>query len=392
MFAICSDLDGTPDRIRYLEIARFLNTEIVTSAGRGVGLEFGNSIYFDMPSHQFAYWNTDDAGQTMVRELIRSGHIDCFHSYGDHATSREHARRALGELEKHDCRVECWVDHSTAITNFGADNMQGSGDVPNSPAYHADLTYEHGVRFVWRGRVTSVVGQDRRRSANSLVSTRNPYASARTAAKEFAKGTLGRLGNKKFAMHGANDLAMQVDLRDGHTVYEFMRCNPHWGGVTAGDTADGLADVLTETFLNRLVRRKATCILYTHLGKTKQRNLVFPKQTINALHKLAEIADKDKILVTTTRRVLGYWLSRRHLGFALEERQSEEIISIDTSPLADVGMPYDLDGMTFYVQDAETARILVDGVEVIDPQRNPADELGRQSISIPWRWLEFPDL
>lgn len=392
MFAICSDLDGTPDRKRYTEIARFLNTEIETSAGIGVGLEVGNSIYFDMPSHQFAYWNTDDAGQKLVRALIRSGHIDCFHSYGDHATSREHARRALAELEKHNCRIECWVDHSTAITNFGADNMRGSGDIPTSPAYHADLTYQHGVRFVWRGRVTSTIGQDQRRSANNLVSIRNPYSSMRTAAKEVFKGALGRFGSEKFAMHGTNELARQVDLRDGQTVYEFIRCNPHWGGVTAGDTADGLADVLTETFLSRLVQRRATCILYTHLGKPGQRKLVFPKRTVKALHNLAEIADRDKILVTTTRRMLGYWLSRRYLGFALDRHQSRETISIDTGSLAKAGMPCDLEGMTFYVRNAETARILVDGVEVIDPQRNPADELGEQSISIPWRWLEFPDL
>ena len=39
-------------------------------------------FYFDMPPDQFAYWNTDDAGREMVRALIRSGHIDCFHSFG----------------------------------------------------------------------------------------------------------------------------------------------------------------------------------------------------------------------------------------------------------------------------------------------------------------------
>ena len=56
--------------------------------GPGVGLEVGNSIYFDMPPGQFAYWNTDDAGRAMVRALIRSGHIDCLHSFGDLATTR----------------------------------------------------------------------------------------------------------------------------------------------------------------------------------------------------------------------------------------------------------------------------------------------------------------
>jgi hypothetical protein len=67
MLAICSDLDETPDRHAYWEIMRFLNTTEETTMGPGVGLEVGNSIYFDMPPEQFAYWNTDDAGREMIR-------------------------------------------------------------------------------------------------------------------------------------------------------------------------------------------------------------------------------------------------------------------------------------------------------------------------------------
>ncbi len=62
MLAICSDLDETPDRNVYYQIMRFLNTTEETAMGPGVGLEVGNSVYFDMPPNQFAYWNTDDAG------------------------------------------------------------------------------------------------------------------------------------------------------------------------------------------------------------------------------------------------------------------------------------------------------------------------------------------
>ena len=96
MLAICSDLDETPDRHVYGEIMRFLNTTKETTMGPGTGLEVGNTIYFDMPPGQFSYWNTDEAGRAMVRTLIRSGHIDCLHSYGDLATTRSHARPCIG--------------------------------------------------------------------------------------------------------------------------------------------------------------------------------------------------------------------------------------------------------------------------------------------------------
>ena len=116
--------------------------------GPGVGLEVGNSIYFDMPPDQFAYWNTDDAGREMVRALIRSGHIDCLHSYGDLATTRQHAARALDELDRHGCRLEVWVDHGTAVTNFGSDIMRGHGDEVGHEAYHADLTTRYGIKIL----------------------------------------------------------------------------------------------------------------------------------------------------------------------------------------------------------------------------------------------------
>jgi len=390
MVAICSDLDGTPDRDHYLNIVRFLNTEDETPAGKGVGLEVGNTIYFDMPDNQFAYWNTDDLGREIVRKLIRSGHIDCFHSFGDLATTREYAQRALRELEEHDCRIECWVDHAVAATNFGADIMKGTGDVRDMPAYHADLTYRHGVRFVWRGRVTSVIGQDQRRSINNLISFQSPVLSVRTAAKELAKGILARTGNSKFAMHGRNDLARLTQLRDGHAVYEFMRCNPHFGGVAAGDTADGFSDVLNDTFLRRVIKRRGTSILYTHLGKTREPGSIFSRETIEALHNLAGAVDQGEILVTTTRRLLGFWLAKKSIVITKSREQQDEMIYIDTSSLRESDMPCDLGGIAIYVEDSKSARLFVDGVEIVDLQRNAKDEQGRQSISLPWSPLHFP--
>jgi len=127
MLAICSDLDETPDRHVYAESMRFLNTTSQTAMGPGIGLEVGNSIYFDMAPGQFSYWNTDEAGRAMVRTLIHSGHIDCLHSYGDLATHRRHAGRALDELTRYDCRVRVWVDHAQAVSNFGADIMRVAG-------------------------------------------------------------------------------------------------------------------------------------------------------------------------------------------------------------------------------------------------------------------------
>jgi len=303
--AICSDLDETPGASSYFELMRFLNTDAETSMGQGVNLEIGNSIYFDMELGEFSYWNTDDANREKIRTLIKSGHIDVLHSYGDLATTRAHAIRALEELDKHDCKLKVWVDHAVAPTNFGADIMRGRGDEPGDPAYHADLTLAHGIRYVWRGRVTSVIGQENPVSFRAIADWRHPIASTRTIATEAAKQLLAIRGNSKYELHAGNKLMKPVCLRDeGTEVQEFLRCNPHWQGVSGYDTGYGIADVLSEHFLNQLVARGGPCILYTHLGKLGPGNRVFGQPTICAFRRLAKYFHSGRILVLTTRRLL----------------------------------------------------------------------------------------
>src|SRR6185503_17355965 len=148
-----------------------------------------------------------------------------------------------------DCRLEVWTDHSVAPTNFGADIMRGHGDDPASAAYHSDLSCRYGIQFVWRGRVTSVIGQDVPRTLRGVFDGRHRVASARTVTKEAVKGVLGRLGEGRYAAHADNEVLRPAQLRDGSGVWEFLRCNPHWAGVGRGECAAGLADALGERVL-----------------------------------------------------------------------------------------------------------------------------------------------
>ncbi len=399
MLAICSDLDETPDRRMYWEIMRFLNTTETTAMGPGVGLEVGNSIYFDMPPGQFAYWNTDDAGREMVRTLIRSGHIDCLHSYGDLATTRTDAGRALDELDRHGCKLEVWVDHGTAATNFGADIMQGHGDEPGHPAYHADLTTGHGVKYVWRGRVTSVLGQECPARLGGMFDPRRPIGSARTVVKEAAKQVLARTGSRKYAIHRPNQVLVEAELRDGTPACEFLRCNPHRGGVSSCDTGREIGEVLTQAMLDRLVDREGVCVLYTHLGKTRGQaqdpRTPFGQPAVAAFRRLAEAQRAGRILVTTTRRLLGYCRAVREMTIRAAHDSNGLRIELDTCSRSngnEANPASDLAGLTFCVSDPRTTRVVVDGREAADLVRGGPDETGLASVSLPRRKLEFPDL
>ena len=386
MLSICSDLDETPDRRVYGLIARFCNTTDRTPMGEGVGLEVGNSIYFDMPVGQFAYWNTDDAGREMIRTLIGSGHVDCLHSYGDLATTRSHAGRALEELDRHGCRLAVWIDHATAPTNLDAGIMRGHGDRVGHDAYHADLTVGHGVRYVWRGRVTSVTAQDAPARLGGIWTARHPLTSARTLCTEAAKGALGRLDHPKYAMHGPNRVLRPVTLRDGAPVMEFIRCNPHYGGVSSCDTGRGIGQVLTGAMLRRLTSREGVCILYTHLGKIDNPACPFDPPAVGAFRRLAEAADAREILVATTRRVLSYLDMRDRVQFSTH--RNGDTLCIDAH--VDGRGPVNAEGMTFHVPRSRRIELRINDVRPADVQINPPDHTGRPSVSVRWPRLEFP--
>lgn len=387
MLAICSDLDETPNQEVYFEIMKFLNTTKNTAMGPGVGLEVGNTIYFDMPPNQFSYKNTDEKGREMIRTLIRSGHIECLHSYGDLATTRSHAERALEELSKHGCKIEVWIDHAVAPSNFGADIMKGFGDVPDSEVYHADLSCGFGIKYVWRGRVTSVIGQDVPRSLKGIYNREHSTDSARTVAKECLKGVMARAGSVKYAMHGPNEVMRKAELRDGHKVWEFIRSNPYWGGVENNATADGLSEVINEQMLNELVERRGVCILYTHLGKIRDPKEPFGLRTRNALSLLAKYASEDKILVTTTRRLLDYCRLVREVTFSVLKEDECDKINVNVN-----GLETDVCGLSFYVLEPQKTKIFLNGREVSALEGNDPDDTGQRSVSLPWTPLEVPDL
>ena len=390
MLAIASDLDETPDLGVYLESMRYLNTRGDTSMGPGVGLEVGNSLYFDMARGELSYWNTDDAGRAAFRTMISSGHIDVLHSFGDLAVTRAHAERALDELIRHDCRLAVWVDHAVAPSNFGSDIMAGQGDVPGSPVYHADLTCAYGIRFVWRGRVTSVLGQDVPPRLAGIFNPQHPAASMKTLAKEAMKGGLGRRGHSKYLAHAGNETLRPIRLRDGQPVHEFLRTNPHWGGVSSADNATGLGDVLTSPTLDRLVAREGFAIVYTHLGKVPVRDGPFPPSTREALRRLAGYRDAGTILVATTRRLLGY----RHAVDNARVTSAVEAagVRVDLAIGDPTSVPADWQGVTVYVPANSAARLAINGRDISNVRRNPPDHTGRESLSVPWVPLEWPPL
>ena len=115
---------------------------------------------------------------------------------------------------------------------------------PTSPAGSASDTSGVAASPASSGRTCP-------RRLGGVVRSDHLLASARTLAKEVAKGALAPSG--QFEVRDARArtaCSATVRLRDGQRVREFLRCNPYWAAVDEGETADGLAEVLTASMLD----------------------------------------------------------------------------------------------------------------------------------------------
>jgi hypothetical protein len=389
--AISSDIDNTGTLKEFIEINRFINTDEMTGMGAGIGLDIGNSFFFYEPrAGTIGYFSQDPKIAETIRSYLRAGYIDCLHSYGEKADfTREDAVRALAELKKADCKLDVWIDHAKSKSNLGDDVTYGPGDHPGSKEYHADLTLAYGIKFAWLGRVTMITGQSVPVTPDAffdLFDADHAIPSLVNMGKEFAKNVLGVLGNKKYALHRGNELVKITGLDDGEKIYEFMRFDNCWKGVGTGADARGLAQAISARVLARLKQRQGYMIVYTHLGKNADSPAFIPAETQKALRNLAAEFKDGNIYVTTTSRLLNYYIHQRYLDWTYESENGEIVIRIRSikDPLQGDFLPTveDLQGITFYVPDKAKVRVLLGGHALENSRRNPPDYTGRPSVTI----------
>jgi len=385
MLAICSDLDETPDAKSYFELSKFLNTDELTPLGAGVDLEVGNTIYFGMPNDQFSFFNCTDKDREDIVRLIESGHIDCLHSFGDDINNRLDIEAIWKQLPPK--KIKVWIDHAQAPSNFDAEIMFGEGASQDADCYHADLAIENGIRFVWKGRVTSIIAQDSPISLAGILTINHPLASMKTLLKEIAKIAMARLGSNKYAMHKQNKLTRVTNLDSGQEVVEFMRSNPSWGGVSHFETADGISQVLTPAYLEHLCKKRGNSILYTHLGKSRSGS-VLPPDAAQAFKILAEFSRQQRVLVTTTQRLLEFNQVRESLQWVVTQDKSVVSIHLKTDKEASL-----LQGLSWHVPfETEKAQLITSDGKEIDLIIDTPDSKDVKYASIPWQVLAYPDL
>lgn len=387
---ICSDLDYcTPED--FLAIHRFLNTTRVTPWGPGVGLEIADTFWLYRAAGQsipgFSYFEgtsaTPGPWAPTLRDFLRAGFIDTLHAYGDFSLVGGF-RRALAEqgvraLRDEGLTVPVWTNHGDQHNFQNLAEPWSFGDVPRTRSadgdefaaaeYHWDLTRQLGVEFIWRSvDLTQVWGQERPLRLRDVL-TWERWQHPRTAWRWWAQQQ--RLRGAQF---WRNPVLEPVTLRDGSRVTAFKRY-----GRFAQDRADDVGAMLSESRLAALVSAGATAVLYTHLGKRQDPDgLAVPLAAQAGLRRLADWAQRGKIWVTTTSRLLRYFSVREGLAFQAT-REGEWVHIRITSPVPAAHLA----GLTFMLDRARPAKVWL-GERELSCRAHTDDQTGQGFVTVPW--------
>lgn len=389
--AIACDPDGLRNRDEFLNLARFVNTADETPLGRGLDLEtgYGFWLYDACGTCDFTLFrgvcSQPSENAEIIEDLIRSGHLDYIHGYGDFSEGgfeRRLAVEALDYLADRGLRVEVWVNHDGTLNTQQIGRLPGQhGDTPGTKAYHADLLLTYGTRFIERHEVVHTVGQ------NAPCSILDRSKQSMELLKYWLRASEWR-GRTIFS----NKLMEPLRLGDGRLVYSFKRFIGRRGGLKRGGPKE-LAKQIAGPVLQELESKRGYMIVYTHLWKDDGL-WGGGAATLDALQGLAKEGRDGRIYITTTQKLLIYNLLHDHLLWSADCGENGVDIRIHGTrdEVAGFWIPAlkELQGLTFYTPSPDTTRIYVEDREVGGVVRNPPDETGRTSVSIPATRLVFP--
>ena len=133
-------------------------------------------------------------------------------------------------------------------------------------------------------------------------------------------------------------------------------------------------------------------ILYTHFNENLCATI--PMKLNERLGFLKKMVNRKEILMGTTSRILKYWEISNYINFEVQNLEDKVIILINDIMYSPVGeksvTSFHLSGLTFYINISKPHKIIFKN-KLCKTILNPPDQTGKQSISIPWQKLEYPE-
>jgi len=393
--AICSDANGTDSLIEFLAIQYYLCTRESTPWGEGLGLEIGNSFWFYDFSGKSSFTVFDTTGNlnsveaSVITQFIEAGYIDALNTYGNfpgRAFDLALAESTLVFLQRNTLNVPVWViNENDSERKYPHDWILADTSAAGDSLITANLIHNTGIMYVDNNCLTHVVGQQSKMSMIDWLKM----------SYEFFRSTWLYLKKTGKSIKKDNNLTSIWEAADGCTYVRFIRFINHDGRIPrTGVDAGYLAHQLRKENIENLINHNGYTILFTQLGENQSYSELIPQNSREALENVAEKFTDGQLLVTTTSRLLNFNLVYNHLKWNWKKTGEYYDIFIEGIDIpvnsVDNILPEFYQGLTFYTPDAERTRIFLNNDIILHLEINPPDYSGISSVSIPWKWLEFP--
>jgi len=258
---------------------------------------------------------------------ITSQYHDMIHTWGDYMHSgkvgfcREYALRAKETLEYHKVKPLVWIDHSKFIGNLIHNNKNGgipefkdsSGHVYPNLLYSLDLISELGIKYLWDGDITKIIGQDKVLKPSAFFKEITPSrlrANVKTLLNIFVKSS--KLKSVLGLNVPTNSAYFKKEFPDGQKFYCFRRY-----GTWKNADIYGLGKILAKEKIAKLIKDGGTMVAYTHLGKRpidKMDELEHvPKHTHEALMFIKDKYDEQNLMISPISGLLDYLVLRDNI-------------------------------------------------------------------------------
>lgn len=251
----------------------------------------------------------DQVSLTSHPEIVAQS-ADTLHTWGDfvHAGrrgfSRADALEAMELLKEQGIKPKVWVDHAWFQGNLLHNSTLGqtpfhrdaSGVTYQVHEYTLDLIRETGIRYIWDGNITLVVGQDRQLLFSEWIK--------RLKNNVYRKFLWKRLWNKFFD----NKLLRVHTFNDGSKLYTFSRF-----GMWRYADIDQLHKVINSDMLDKLEKSNGASIVYTHLGKSRSTPYQLPQEAQQVFKEIRSRLDQKSVLFSPVSELLDYTVLRSHI-------------------------------------------------------------------------------
>lgn len=336
-------------------------------------LPFGDSLFIRSINQNLP----DQVNLTDNPEIGKAHLHDIIHTWGDYmhgrkrGFDREDAIEGAQMLRDAGIHPKVWIDHASFVGNMIHGTSKGaqhelkdsSGHVYENFVYSLDIVRELGIRYVWNGEVTSVVGQDREMKFDDHVKQ-----SGGSSLKASIKSGLQQIGSSSVYQTPDNTQYYKRQFEDG----SFMYCFKRYGTWQDADI-DGLHNLINPKKIEELIKAKGTAVVYSHLGKRhskeSSRTNHIPDTTRADLRNLKEKYEAKDIMVSSVSKMLDYLVLRDNIE--LESPSSKINFKSDEVSFQELSLK-SLAGFSFSFQekgfDLDGLKVLIDGIEVATPQ------------------------